>query len=524
MVGEQALLRLRVPLVLAIACLFVFVQIYIVTHFDSGIFSHNGSFERFSKLRGARRTRSHAQSIVPSSLPTFKDNYASLNTTLLAPLDATQAERREAIKGAMKHAWSGYETYAFGADEVGPVSGTRRQNVWGGIGVTLVDALDTLYIMEMKAEFQRARDWVANELDFKHLGVDGGTISVFEVTIRELGGLLSAYDLSRDPVFKERALDLARLLTPAFDVAEGVFYTIFNPFTKRKQMNGWTGYRGLLADLGTLQLELRYMSDITGNPEFAERGDAFYDIIQREGSFEKTGLFPVHFEQSSGTFARSNSFITIGALGDSFYEYLIKVFLYSGKNKEKDGFLRKTYEEAVDGIEKYLLTQSKEPTGDIYYLKELSIPAMSGTNQQDHLLCFVPGMLALGTVGETDKTKIERHLDIAKKLMQTCYSMYHLQPTGLAPDLVGFPGFYVKDAKYKLRPETVESLMYMYRITKDPIYREWGWEIFQSLEKHAKTTYGYGAVHHVDSLERVDVEDKMESFFMAETLKCNNFV
>ncbi|EQC26865.1 hypothetical protein SDRG_15288, partial [Saprolegnia diclina VS20] len=185
-----------------------------------------------------------------------------------------------------------------------------------------------------------------------------------------------------------------------------------------------------------------------------------------------------------------------------------------------DGFLLETYEAAIDGIEQHLLSRSVEvdkvsgETTTYFYLKELSIPAMSGINQQDHLLCFVPGMLALGTVGEVDAVKVARHLDLAKKLMATCYAMYARQPTGLAPDLVAFPGFLVRDGKYKLRPETIESLMYMYRITKDEKYREWGWEIFQSLEKHAKTTYGYGAVLHVESLEQVTVEDKMESFFM----------
>ncbi|EQC31484.1 hypothetical protein SDRG_10660 [Saprolegnia diclina VS20] len=263
---EQALFRLRVPLVLAIACLFVFAQIYIVTHFEARLFSGDHSFERFSKLRGARH-------IVRTSLPTHAPLAgAPLNVSAMAVASEDQLDaRRSAIKAAMQHAWGGYESRAFGADEVSPVSGNRRQNVWGGIGVTLVDALDTLYIMGMKDEFQRARDWVANELDFIHLGVDGGTISIFEVTIRELGGLLSAYDLSQDPIFKERAIELADLLAPAYDAAEGVFYTIFNPHTKQKQMNSWTGFRGLLADLGTLQLEMRYLSAITGNPIYAER-------------------------------------------------------------------------------------------------------------------------------------------------------------------------------------------------------------------------------------------------------------
>ncbi|KAF0689154.1 Aste57867_19426 [Aphanomyces stellatus] len=433
-----------------------------------------------------------------------------------AGVDAAQKKRQHAIRNAMKHAWSGYETHAFGADEVGPVSGARKQNVWGDLGVTLVDALDTLYIMGMTVEFQRARDWVASDLDFTHLGVDGHTISVFEITIRELGGLLSAYDLSQDEVFKRRAVELGDLLLPAFDPKSGVFFTVFNVHTKSRAMNGWTANRGLLADIGTLQLELRYLSDITGDSRYADAGDAFYDVIQREGSYDNTGLFPVHFDTNSGTFSRSSSVITIGALGDSFYEYLLKVWLYSGQ-RAQDNYLRDLYNAAVVGIETKLLTYSQPD--DAYYLQELNVPGLSGMPQQDHLLCFVPGMLALGTLSDTDAARVVKHLDLAKKLMATCYKAYSLQPSGLSPDIVHFPGFQVKDARYKLRPETVESLMYLFRVTKDPIYREWGWTIFEAIEAHAKTTYGYGAVLNVNSPVNIEVEDKMESFFLAETLK-----
>ncbi|RHY31943.1 hypothetical protein DYB32_003010 [Aphanomyces invadans] len=362
----------------------------------------------------------------------------------------------------MQYAWSNYETHAFGADEIAPVSGERRENVWGGIGVTLVDSLDTLYLMDM----HRARDWVALSMDFSHLGQDGNTLSVFEIVIRQLGGLLSAYDLSQDDVFKHRAVELADLLLPAF--SNGVFYTHFNVHTQEKI------------------LPTRWWKDRYGIPRYA------------------------------GHFATDATMITVGARGDSFYEYLLKVWLYSGKRHE-DAYLRKLYDDAVDGMEKHLLVYSE--MDDVYYLQELRLPDMDANPQQDHLLCFVPGMLALGTVDEQNTTKAARHLDLAKKLMHTCTQFYLRQPSGLAPDLVEFPGWHIPNSMYKLRPETVESLMYMFRITQDPIYREWGWTIFESLEQHAKTKYGYGAVRNVHDLDIMAVEDKMESFFLAETLK-----
>ena len=111
--------------------------------------------------------------------------------------DGRARERREHVKHAMKHAWHGYKTNAFGADEVRPVSGGPKTR-WGGLGITLVDALDTLWLMNMKDEFYEARDWVKDHLDFNK-NID---VSVFETTIRSPGGLLSAYDWSGENVLK----------------------------------------------------------------------------------------------------------------------------------------------------------------------------------------------------------------------------------------------------------------------------------------------------------------------------------
>ncbi|KAG6616782.1 putative mannosyl-oligosaccharide alpha-1,2-mannosidase [Phytophthora cinnamomi] len=433
-------------------------------------------------------------------------------TVTAVPSDQQEA-RRLAVRKAMKFAWGNYEEHAFGGDEVDPINGWKLNNVWGDIACSLVDGIDTLWIMDLKDEFQRARDYVANQLDFSHLGRDGNKVSVFETIIREVGGLLSAFDLSGDIIFKQRAKELMDLLTAAYDEKEGVFYTLLNPYTKEKTFAAWAGYRAHIADIGTLQLETRYLSDITGDPKYAEMGDAFYQILKREGSYKKTGLFPVHFDASRGKFDTRGSVITLGALGDSFYEYLLKVYIYSGK-REEDEYLRELYDDAVRGMEEYLLYFSIPD--DLYFLQELKVPSFS---RMDHLLCFVPGLLALGTLSETeDHAKNAKHLELAEKLMETCYQFYHRQPTGLSPDIVSFPKMRVIDPKYRLRPETIESLFYLYRVTKNPKYREFGWEIFEALEAHAKVKHGYAAILDVTMLP-AQTENKMESFFLAETLK-----
>jgi len=139
------------------------------------------------------------------------------------------------VKAAVKHAWDGYVRYAFGQDELKPVSNTGYN--WLGMGATIVDSLDTLWIMGLRDEFKQARDWVASSLN---LNVNMG-ISFFETTIRCLGGLsdayelsgdqsltltligglIAAYELSGDQMFLTKAKELGEKLLVAFKLPSG---------------------------------------------------------------------------------------------------------------------------------------------------------------------------------------------------------------------------------------------------------------------------------------------------------------
>ncbi|WRX31839.1 Glycoside hydrolase family 47 - like 6 [Theobroma cacao] len=93
--------------------------------------------------------------------------------------DPINIERRQKVKDAMLHAWNSYEKYAWGQDELQPQT-KNGVDSFGGLGATLVDSLDTLFIMGLQEQFHRAREWVANSLDFNK----DYEASVFETTIR----------------------------------------------------------------------------------------------------------------------------------------------------------------------------------------------------------------------------------------------------------------------------------------------------------------------------------------------------
>lgn len=180
------------------------------------------------------------------------------------------------------------------------------------------------------------------------------------------------------------------------------------------------------------------------------------------------------------------------------------------------------YITAVDGIMDKLVTESK-PSG-LVFIGEL----IDGKLQpkMDHLVCFVPGMLALGYMHGMPK----KHLTLAEKLVETCYQMYAQMEAKLAPEIVYFHvdndttadlDIHPQDAFNLLRPETVESLMILYRVTKNEKYRRYGREIMAAFEKQCKlekggyTSIGNVATGPVQRLYR----EEMESFFIAETLK-----
>lgn len=204
-----------------------------------------------------------------------------------------------------------------------------------------------------------------------------------------------------------------------------------------------------------------------------------------------------------------------GALGDSFYEYMLKLWLQTGKSEK---YLREMYDKAMDGVHNELLLRS--PNKWLYLVeKEAGII----NKKMDELVCFMPGLLALGAYSDPHNKNSIRDLKTAKALMFTCFNYFNSTETGLAPEIGKFDelrDFYVteRDVFYLLRPETIESLYILNYFTHDPIYKEWGYKIFTSIRKYCKAPYGYAKYDNVFK-RNGQKSDVMESFFTAETLK-----
>ena len=123
--------------------------------------------------------------------------------------------RRRAVKRTFNHAWDGYVNEAWLRDEVAPLSGGYK-DTFGGWAATLVDSLDSLWIMDMKEDFEVAVQALA-EIDFT--STNSSVLNIFETNIRYLGGFLSAYDLSgaKHPILLEKAKEVGDMIMCVFD-------------------------------------------------------------------------------------------------------------------------------------------------------------------------------------------------------------------------------------------------------------------------------------------------------------------
>ncbi|KAF8860937.1 putative mannosyl-oligosaccharide alpha-1,2-mannosidase [Acephala macrosclerotiorum] len=446
----------------------------------------------------------------------------------------TRLERRDAIKAAMNHTWTGYKQNAWLHDELRPLSGIPKTS-FGGWGATLVDGLDTLYIMGMIDEFEEALNGLET-IDFSTPNVV--RIPVFEVTIRYLGGLLGAWDISghRYPILVEKATQLGDLLYGAFNTDSGipVPYYLWNNTHAGKIPGPHLGVS--LAEIGSLTLEFIRLSQVTRDKKYGNAVQKITDALAKtQNSTALPGMWPnmANYDTDIGGLSFSSRAFTLGASADSAYEYLPKTHLILPPMAAQQYL--DMYRDAFVCFSKNLFFRPLLPDEpDILFpgaFKMWNIDTQPPLDtEMSHLACFVGGMVALGSKINDSPDEFE----MARKLTDGCVWAYNNSPSGIMPERFhlfscpeteqckragegsAFDG--VLDPSYQLRPEAIESVFIMYRLTAGTSWQEKGWKMFQAIETHARTKFAYAKLKNVvDS--QISQEDEMESFWLAETLK-----
>ncbi|XP_055371489.1 mannosyl-oligosaccharide alpha-1,2-mannosidase IA isoform X2 [Condylostylus longicornis] len=420
--------------------------------------------------------------------------------------------KRNKVKEMMKHAWDNYKLYAWGKNELRPLSQRAHSgSIFGSheLGATIIDGLDTLFIMGMNNEYEEGKDWIARKFSLDNITAE---LSIFETNIRFIGGLLTLYAFTGDQMYKEKAQHVADKLLPAFQTPTGIPYALVNTKTGISKNYGWaSGGSSILSEFGTLHLEFSYLSDITGNPLYKERVQNIRQVLKE---IEKPkGLYPNYLNPKTGKWGQQH--MSLGALGDSFYEYLLKAWIQSGQTDEE---ARQMYDDAMKAIVEKMVRTSNS---GLIYVSDLKFDRLE--HKMDHLACFAGGLFAMGANSrQNDNT--EKFWEVGKGLTNTCHESYDRTPTKLGPEAFRFTdaiearALKAQEKYYILRPETYESYFILWRLTHDQKYRDWGWEAIQALEKHCRTPHGYCGLKNV-YMEDPQKDDVQQSFFLAESLK-----
>lgn len=486
--------------------------------------SQEGTDERMAGGKAQEEltlARSRTESVTSADRGAYSDTftYKKFKRCLLkAPLgrdngkpsDPQTDERREKVKEMMKFAWDNYKRYAWGKNELRPLTRNGHiGNMFGGLrGASIIDSLDTLYIMGLMDEYNEAKEWVQTSLDLN----SNGEASLFEVNIRYVGGLLSAYYLTGEELFKTKVLELGEKLLPAFNTPTGIPRGVINLGSGTSWSWGWASAgSSILAEFGTLHLEFVHLTQLSSNPIYTEK---VMNIRKLLNKIEKPhGLYPNFLSPVSGNWVQHH--VSIGGLGDSFYEYLIKSYLMSDKT---DDDAKRMYYNALEAIEVNLVQKSP---GGLTYMAEWRGGILD--HKMGHLACFSGGMIGIGA-DDGAPEKRQHYLDLAAEITHTCHESYTRSATKLGPEAFRFDSgaeataTRLSDRYYILRPEVIESYMYMWRLTHDPKYREWGWEAVEALEQHCRVDSGFSGIRDVYTTT-VSHDNMQQSFFLSETLK-----
>ncbi len=386
------------------------------------------------------------------------------------------------VRDAFLHAWRAYEENAWGHDALRPLTRGWRDWYDTTLVMTPLDAYDTMLLMGLDTEAERAKELILERLSFDH----DMFVQVFEVNIRILGGLLSAYQTDGDRRWLDLAIDLADRLLPAFTSPTGMPYVRVNLATGATRGNDNNP-----AEIGTLTLEFGLLSDLTGNRRYY---DAVKGAVTRLfGQRSSLGLVGSVVDVENGDWLRATSHAGGGI--DSYYEYLLKAWLLFG-----DEDFRAMWESCRDALNERV---AHEVDGRLWYAQVDMLTGERTSTRFGALYAFLPGVLALG--GDLER---------AARLQE---SVDHTWRTfGVEPESFDYTTMEIVRPGYPLRPEAIESAYYLFVLTGDESWREMGKDMVRRILAATRVEGGFA---HLTDVRTGEQNDAMESFFLAETLK-----
>lgn len=409
-------------------------------------------------------------------------NEKQSNQTSSQAVKQIEVDYAQRVKEEFLFAWKGYKEHAWESDYLRPISKTG--DLWYNepLHLSHVEAMMTMKMMGLDAEFTESDQFLKANLNFDK----DMFVSHFEIVIRMLGGLTALYQQTGDPFYLDMATDLADRMLPIFDSPTGMPYTEVNLRTGQTR-----GSISNPAQIGSLILEYGTLAKLTGRDEFYQKPKrALTELFNRRSEI---GLVGFQINVETGEWIRTESHIGAGI--DSYYEYLYKCWALFG-----DEDCKAMWDVSNTAIHTYLVDTTN--TGYWYGHSDMNTGERIKT-WYGALDAFFGGVLLLS--GDLER---------AKAIQESGF--YSWNVNGMMPEQFDYMSEKAARPAWYKNPELIESAYYLYHKTKDERYREMGRIIFNDIMRYSKKGVGFVDVMNVETLE---TSDRMETYFLAETLK-----
>ncbi|NBW12148.1 MAG: glycoside hydrolase family 47 protein [Caulobacteraceae bacterium] len=391
------------------------------------------------------------------------------------------------VKAEFKWAWDHYVEKAWGKDEINPVSGTSQSFFIEGhdLGLSLVEALDTLWIMELDDEFRAGVDWVKANLDFD---IDGEA-QVFETNIRLVGGLLSAHLACGDPVLLAKAKDLADRLMKAFDASpHGLPYRYVNLKTgavRDPETN--------LAEIGTYATEFGLLGQLTGDDRYyAAAKRAMKHALDMRSSL---GLMAANIHAETGKFTSRNASIDVYA--DSFYEYLWDSWEMFG-----DAEMKTAAQECMAAM---VAHQGHRYDGKLWFpMVDYETGAVTNTSQT------VLGAYLAGLLGQVGQKAAGDDFLATYTAMQERYV--------IIPESTDVTTGTARTKRTGLRPEFADACLNLWLGDRDDRYRGLAAIHYRNMKATSKAAFGYTSLKDITT-RPMEQGDNCPGYWWSEQMK-----
>jgi len=390
------------------------------------------------------------------------------------------------VKSEMAWAWANYREHAWGKDEIKPISGTFSSFPLKNhhLGLSLIEAMDTLWLMGLDAEFADALDWIKANLDF---AVDG-ELSVFETTIRLVGGLLSAHLACGDPVLLERARELADRMMPAFATPTGMPYRYVNLSTgavRDPKTNP--------AEVGTLIAEFGTLSRLTGDKRYMDAAKRALTAMFERRSMIDLLADSIHAETGVWLSRRA----TVGPPSDSFYEYC-----WDGWQLFGDTDCKHMY----DVLTAAILKHQRDTYEGRLWIADVDFETGVRINRdQDELASFYGGLLAQGGAAKIGAGVTESWAWLQDRF-------------GILPEGFNYETGAVPYKTNSLRPELVDAAFNHWLLDRDPKWRDIGRTHYLNMKRWNRAEYGYADIADVTSDPKLQ-KDHCPGYWWSEQMK-----